>query len=132
MNAVQQDQQIDAAAEALKFLSDRNRLQILTILMQQETCVCDLIDALGLPQPLISYHLSKLRKAGLVHTRREAQWIYYSLDPAAWEALTSPIDAVFGLHGSLQALVLPPAAAAGASTRCDLMPPDSAKGAEAE
>jgi ArsR family transcriptional regulator, arsenate/arsenite/antimonite-responsive transcriptional repressor len=122
--------QVDQAAEALKFLSDANRLRILTIVMREETCVCDLIDRLGLPQPLISYHLAKLRKAGLVQTRRNAQWIYYSLDPAAWAELTAPLDGLFHLKGALQSLNLPPAASLGASCRCDLMPPDESRGAE--
>lgn len=122
--------QVDQAAETLKFLSDANRLRILTILMREETCVCDLIDQLGLPQPLISYHLAKLRKAGLVQTRREAQWIYYSLDTAAWAELTAPLDGLFNLNGALQSLKLPPEASRGASCRCALMPPDTRRGAE--
>jgi DNA-binding transcriptional ArsR family regulator len=117
---------IDEAVDALKFLSDRNRLRILTVLTRAETCVCDLIDALDLPQPLVSYHLGKLRKAGLVRARREAQWIYYSVDPAAWDRLTAP------LSGLLTAGPLPSEAAYGASHRCDLVPADPSHGACAD
>ena len=77
MLAIENEAAIDAAVETLKFLSDRNRLRILGVLAREETCVCDLIDELGLPQPLVSYHLRKLRDGGLVRTRRHAQWIYY-------------------------------------------------------
>ena len=63
--ATRDDAAIESAAETLKFLSDRNRLRIVTRLARAETCVCDLIDELDLPQPLVSYHLAKLRKAGL-------------------------------------------------------------------
>lgn len=114
---------IDDAVEALKFLSDRNRLRIIRALTRAETCVCDLIDELDLPQPLVSYHLGKLRKAGLVRARRDAQWVYYSLDPDGWRQLTAPLA---GLFGSTD---LPAAAAYGASRRCDLVPPDPAHGA---
>jgi len=114
---------IDEAVETLRFLSDRNRLRILTALTRAETCVCDLIDELDLPQPLVSYHLGKLKKAGLVRARRDAQWIYYSLDPDAWHRLTTPLADLFG------SVDLPPAAGYGASRRCDLMPPDPAHGA---
>ena len=124
--ATRDDAAIETAAETLRFLSDRNRLRIVTRLARAETCVCDLIDELDLPQPLVSYHLAKLRKAGLVRSRRDAQWIYYSLDPVAWGALTAP------LTGLLQPVELPPAAAFGASRRCDLVPPDPAHGACAE
>lgn len=123
MLEMQNDVAIDEAVETLKFLSDRNRLRILTVLTRAETCVCDLIDELGLAQPLVSYHLGKLKKAGLVRTRRDAQWIYYSLDPDAWEKLTAPVTTIFG------STHLPAAAAYGASQRCLLMPPDPAHGA---
>ncbi len=116
----------DEAVEALRFLSDRNRLRILAALTQAETCVCDLIDELDLPQSLVSYHLGKLKKAGLVRTRRDAQWIYYSLDPDAWARLIAPLA---GLVGPTP---LPPEAAYGASRRCDLVPPDPARGASAD
>jgi DNA-binding transcriptional ArsR family regulator len=114
---------VDEAAEALKFLADRNRLRIVMVLARAETCVCDLIDELALPQPLVSYHLAKLKKAGLVHARRDAQWVYYSLDPDAWARLTTPLAGLF------RPIELPPAAAYGASRRCDLVPADPTHGA---
>lgn len=120
------DAALDQAVEALKFLSDRNRLRILAVLTRAETCVCDLIDELDLPQPLVSYHLGKLKKAGLVRTRRDAQWIYYSLDPEAWRALTAPVGELLATGP------LPAAAAYGASHRCDTMPPDPVHGACAD
>ncbi|MBA2277962.1 MAG: winged helix-turn-helix transcriptional regulator [Chloroflexia bacterium] len=114
---------LDEATETLKFLSDRNRLRILTSLARAETCVCDLIDELDLTQPLVSYHLAKLRKAGLVLARRDAQWVYYSLDPEAWARLTAPLAGLF------RPVEFPPEAAFGASNRCDLVPADPAHGA---
>ena len=126
MFAIRDETAIDAAVETLKFLSDRNRLRILTTLARSETCVCDLIDELDLAQPLVSYHLGKLRKAGLVRSRRDAQWVYYSLDADAWARLTDP------LAGLLTPVQLPPTAAFGASQRCDLVPPDPEHGACAD
>jgi ArsR family transcriptional regulator len=126
MLAIRDDTALEQAVETLKFLSDRNRLRILTLLARAETCVCDVIDELDLPQPLVSYHLGKLRKAGLVRARRDAQWIYYSLDPDAWSALTAP------LTGLLQPVELPIEAAFGASRRCNLVPPDPVHGACAD
>lgn len=122
--AVEVDDALDQAVAALKFLSDRNRLRILAALTRSEACVCDLIEGLGLPQPLVSYHLGKLRKAGLVRARRDAQWVYYSLAPDAWTAMAAP------LAGLLDAAPLPPEAAYGANTRCRLVPPDPDLGAD--
>jgi ArsR family transcriptional regulator len=123
MLAVRDDTSLDRAVETLKFLSDRNRLRIISVLARSETCVCDLIDELDLPQPLISYHLRKLREAGIVQARRDAQWSYYSLNPDAWHQLIATVSGIFGSAS------LPPAAAFGSSQRCDLMPADPAHGA---
>jgi ArsR family transcriptional regulator len=102
----------DATVEALRFLSDGNRLCRMRSLLRRELCVCELIELLGQPQPLVSYHLRRLREAGLVRSRRQAQWVYYSIDPDAWERFTRPIRA-FCDPGEL-----PPAAAYGASDSC--------------
>ncbi len=47
-----------------------------------EICVCDLMRVLDLPQAKVSRHLAYLRRAGLVETRREGQWVQYRLSPA--------------------------------------------------
>jgi ArsR family transcriptional regulator, arsenate/arsenite/antimonite-responsive transcriptional repressor len=107
----------DVVVESLKFLSDRNRLRILQILSRRESCVCELIGHLDLPQPLVSYHLRRLREAGLVRSRRKAQWVYYSIEPRAWERFTRPIQALCDVGH------LPPEAAYGASDGCDALEP---------
>jgi DNA-binding transcriptional ArsR family regulator len=105
------DATLDAAVDALRFLGDRNRLRILRTLARAELCVLDLIEELRLPQPLVSYHLRKLREAGLVTTRRRAQWIFYSLDQRGWEALVAPLSALTA------PLALPPEAVPGGNDR---------------
>jgi DNA-binding transcriptional ArsR family regulator len=115
----------DAAVETLKFLSDGNRLRILKILSERESCVCELIEQIGLTQPLVSYHLRRLRDAGLVRTRRKAQWVYYSIDPAVWRSLISPLLNHFLITE------FPPEAAYGASDSCDTRLPIPAFGASA-
>ena len=113
----------DAAVETLKFLSDGNRLRILRILSQRESCVCELIEQIGLTQPLVSYHLRRLRDAGLVRTRRKAQWVYYSINPTAWRSLIVP------LRNGYLVTDFPPEAAYGASDSCDTRLPTPALGA---
>lgn len=63
----------------LKALSDETRLRILSLLMEGELCVCDLMTVLRLPQSNVSRHLANLRNTGWVTDRREGLWIYYSL-----------------------------------------------------
>ena len=62
--------------------SDRTRLRILHLLKGGESCVCDLVDVLGVAQPKVSRHLAYLRRARLVVVRQEGLWKYYGLAPA--------------------------------------------------
>lgn len=68
-------------------LSDETRLRIVGMLAGGERCVCDLQGELDAAQSRLSFHLRSLREAGLVVDRREGRWNYYSLDPAALEAM---------------------------------------------
>ncbi len=46
---------------------------------EAELCVCELMHALDVSQPMISRHLAQLRQWGLVSDRRQGQWVYYRL-----------------------------------------------------
>ncbi len=63
----------------LKVLADENRLKIITCLSSGEKCVCQLADALDIPQNLISHHLKVLKTNRLVSDERRGRWVYYSL-----------------------------------------------------
>jgi ArsR family transcriptional regulator len=63
--------------------SDRTRLRILRLLLGGELCVGDITSVIQVPQPTASRHLAYLRKAGLVHTRKNGLWNHYRLAPAA-------------------------------------------------
>jgi len=63
-------------------LSNEIRLRCLMLMQAEgELCVCELIHALNLSQPMISRHLALLRDSRLVNDRRAGQWIYYSINP---------------------------------------------------
>jgi ArsR family transcriptional regulator len=65
--------------QLFRALADRTRLRLLNLISGQEVCVCYFIEILGLPQSTISRHLAYMRRAGLVHARREGKWMHYSL-----------------------------------------------------
>lgn len=82
---------MDQYVHLFKALSDKTRLRILILLINQQYCVCELTEILMLPQTKISKHLAKLRDWGLVDTDRDSQFIYYRLkenDPFLIEVLT--------------------------------------------
>ncbi len=69
-------------------LADRQRIKILNLLASAEedsVCVCELVPALGLKQPTVSYHLKQLSQAGLVERERRGTFAYYRLVPGALE-----------------------------------------------
>jgi ArsR family transcriptional regulator len=71
-------------ATTMKALSDETRLRILALLAGGESCVCDIVEVIGVPQNLVSHHLSVLRRAGLVRDRRDrtdGRWVYYAIEP---------------------------------------------------
>jgi len=62
-------------------LGDRKRLQIAQFLAQHERVpVTQLAEELRLSQPLISWHLRLMRRAGLVKTQREGRQVLCSLN----------------------------------------------------
>jgi ArsR family transcriptional regulator len=67
-------------ASIFKALSDETRLRIMKLLEQGELCVCDIVGALNLIQPKISFHLGVLKEAGLVLDRKDGKWIHYRFD----------------------------------------------------
>ena len=62
-----------------KAMGDETRQRILEILQDEgEKCVSDLVDAFNLSQPTISHHLTFLKHANLVTSRKEGKQVYYS------------------------------------------------------
>jgi len=70
---------METIAERLKALSDPTRLRIVRLLCHGELCVCDLMEALLLPQSKISRHMSFLKNSGWVVGKRCGKWIHYCL-----------------------------------------------------
>jgi len=62
-----------------KALCDPTRIRVMAALRNGELCVCELVDALEISQSSLSSHLQICREVGVVTTRKESRWIYYSL-----------------------------------------------------
>lgn len=67
------------AADLMKALGNESRLMILCMLADSERSVGDLNGLIPLSQSALSQQLARLRRQGLVKTRRESQTIFYSL-----------------------------------------------------
>lgn len=68
-----------AAGDLLRALAAPVRIAIVLQLRESERCVHELVDALGVTQPLISQHLRVLKAAGVVHGERHGREVVYRL-----------------------------------------------------
>ncbi len=67
--------------QILKALADETRLRIVNILSVKEFCVCEIQEILSMSEPRISRHLRILKTAGLVSSKEEGRWVFYTLQP---------------------------------------------------
>ncbi len=81
------------AAARFKALSDATRLRILGMLPAEgELCACEILEALDITQPTLSYHMKLLAAAGLVLARRDGIWMRYRLNGPALSDLRWYLD----------------------------------------
>jgi ArsR family transcriptional regulator len=71
---------MDDLVKIFKALSDETRLRIIKLLEKGELCVCDIVAALDMVQPKVSFHLSTLKEAGFIKDRKQGKWTHYSLN----------------------------------------------------
>ena len=87
------------ASRLLKALANEKRLMILCLLADGERTVSELNALLDLSQSALSQHLAVLRDDGLVHTRRDAQCVVYSLPRGPAKRI---IDVLHGVYCSVR------------------------------
>lgn len=83
------DTTIARLARVAAALADPGRVRLLGACLERERCVCQLVGLLGLAMPTVSRHVTVLRDAGLLHSRKEGRWVHYRLadpDPGTPEA----------------------------------------------
>jgi len=82
-------------ARVMRALADPTRVRIAVLLHgRRELCVCEIVEALGLPQYKVSRHLRELRAAGLVYASRQGRWMHYGLNPRLPERDRAMVTAV--------------------------------------
>ena len=74
-----------AFAETFKALSDPVRREILNLLKGGRLTAGEIAGKLDMTAATVSYHLSQLKKAGLIFESREKNYIYYSLNASVLE-----------------------------------------------
>ncbi|MGJ7440683.1 ArsR/SmtB family transcription factor [Aquipuribacter sp. MA13-6] len=72
-------EEYEDVSELFRALSSPVRIALVSLLTDGEMCVHELVDSLGLPQPLVSQHLRILRDADLVTRTRRGREVAYVL-----------------------------------------------------
>jgi ArsR family transcriptional regulator len=81
-------QDAEQLAGLLKAVAEPARLRLLSLVAardDQEACVCELTEPVGLSQPTVSHHLKVLVDAGLLEREKRGVWAYYRLVPGRLE-----------------------------------------------
>ncbi|VDN49256.1 Transcriptional regulator [Petrocella atlantisensis] len=74
------DRDLNELADLFKIFGDKTRINILSALLEEEMCVCDIAYLLNMTQSAISHQLRVLKQARLVKNRKDGKVVFYSLD----------------------------------------------------
>jgi ArsR family transcriptional regulator len=85
-------EKISLFSKSFQALSEPLRLKIISLLQQQELCVCDLCDNLKVAQPKLSFHLKILKEAKLITSRQQGRWVYYKINPEQFQILEQHLN----------------------------------------
>ncbi len=100
-NPIETDPRLREIARFFYALKDPLRLRILVTLAQEgESNVTDLVHTTRVSQPLLSWHLARLRTAGLVRVERDGRIVRYSVDLAEIERQLAVFRALLGQSAS--------------------------------
>jgi ArsR family transcriptional regulator len=80
-----------------KALADVNRLRMVRRLTEGPATVGDLIETVGLSQPLVSWHLSKLKAAGIVVTQRNGREVFCRLRAGVFDVMAERERVLLGM-----------------------------------
>lgn len=90
--------EIAQASSFLTLIGNGKRMLILDIVSRNETSVGRLAQMVGMGQSALSQHLTILRNAHLVQTRRDAQTIYYRSESASFASILAVLHEIFDIE----------------------------------
>src|SRR5438034_1121832 len=92
--------QVRPLTRLFRALGDETRLRIVALLSHGELCVCHLETALDLNQSTASRQLGILKAAGVVDSRRDGTWMYYSISKQEHETVARALDVLVAAFGT--------------------------------
>ena len=92
--------ELESIANTMKVLSEPIRLEIIGFLSSREMCACQLLEHFSITQSTLSHHMKVLSKRGLVSSRKDKTWMFYSLNKAELERLRCFLDVIISQPAS--------------------------------
>lgn len=86
---------LSQTVEFLKIISEENRLKILCLLREEEKCVCEIWQCLGLAQNLVSHHLRVLENSDLLSSKKEGLKVFYKLNKKVVKKYLKLLNKIF-------------------------------------
>lgn len=79
-------------ARIFKALGDKTRLEIVEMLADGEKCACKVLEKFNFTQPTLSHHMKILCDCGIVTSRKEGKWTYYTVSNDAISCLSDYVN----------------------------------------
>jgi DNA-binding transcriptional ArsR family regulator len=98
-SVVDQPTDLRTLRDVHRALADVNRLRIIRRLADGAASIGDLVETVGLSQPLVSWHISRLRAAGIVETQRSGRETRVAIRPGAFRELAARERELLGVEG---------------------------------
>ena len=85
-------------AKIFKAFCDETRLMVLSLLQGGEKCACDLLEQVNVGQSTLSHHMKILIESGVIDSRKEGKWMYYSISKSGSEKAIELLKALTTLQ----------------------------------
>lgn len=85
-------------ANMFKALCDKNRVEIMKLLVDGEKCACELLEGLSISQSTLSHHMKILLSSKLVCERKETKWTYYTIDKVKLKECVCVLESFGGTY----------------------------------
>jgi ArsR family transcriptional regulator len=86
--------QYEQTARIFKAFCDENRLMVLELLRDGEKCANSLLEELLITQSTLSHHMKILCESGIVMSRKQGKWTYYSLSPNGYRDARDQLERI--------------------------------------
>jgi len=87
-------------ATVFKALCDETRLIVLSLLQSGEKCACELLVMVSVKQSTLSHHMKILVESGVVASRKQGKWMYYSISQEGSEKAAALLSELTKVHNN--------------------------------